>query len=177
MIVVRLEADDLFDIFEKSCTLQIISKKPPFMALRRSVTAVWTGTGSDGSGTLNSSNRFFSDTPYSAKSRFENEDGKLGTNPEELIAAAHAGCFNMALAVQLSNAGFTATELKTEAKVHLETVDGAPTVTRIGLTLVAEIPEISKEKFMELANGAKANCPISRLLKAAEISLDATLKG
>ncbi|MCB0586155.1 MAG: OsmC family protein [Phaeodactylibacter sp.] len=145
--------------------------------MKRTANAVWKGTGKEGKGTLTTQSGAFDQQPYSFRMRFENEDGKLGTNPEELIAAAHAGCFNMALAVQLSNAGFTATELKTEAKVHLETVDGAPTVTRIGLTLVAEIPEISKEKFMELANGAKANCPISRLLKAAEISLDATLKG
>ena len=174
MIVVRLEADDLFDIFEKSCTLQIISKKPPFMALRRSVTAVWTGTGSDGSGRLNSSNRFFSDTPYSAKSRFENEDGKLGTNPEELIAAAHAGCYAMALSFAISREGFTPDEIKTKAIVTLEKLEEGFTITGIKLQLEGKVAGMSEEQFLKLANGAKAGCPISRALKAVPIELDAT---
>ena len=144
--------------------------------MKRTANSVWKGTGKEGKGTLTTQSGAFKEHPYSFRMRFENEDGKLGTNPEELIAAAHAGCFNMALAVQLSNAGFTPGELKTEAKLHLETVEGAPTITKIELTLVAEVPGIGKEKFMELANGAKANCPVSRVLKAAEITLDATLK-
>ena len=145
--------------------------------MKRTANAVWKGTGKEGKGTLTTQSGAFKEQPYSFRMRFQNEDGKEGTNPEELIAAAHAGCFNMALAVQLSNAGFTPGELKTEAKLHLETVEGAPTITKIELTLVAEVPGIGKEKFMELANGAKANCPVSRVLKAAEITLDATLKG
>ena len=145
--------------------------------MKRTANAVWKGTGKEGKGTLTTQSGAFKEQPYSFRMRFQNEDGKEGTNPEELIAAAHAGCFNMALAVQLSNAGFTPGELKTEAKLHLETVDGAPTITKIDLTLVAEVPGIGQEKFMELANGAKANCPVSRVLKAAEITLDATLKG
>ncbi|MCB0597596.1 MAG: OsmC family protein [Lewinellaceae bacterium] len=144
--------------------------------MKRTANAVWKGTGKEGKGTLTTQSGAFKEQPYSFRMRFQNEDGKEGTNPEELIAAAHAGCFNMALAVQLSNAGFTPGELKTEAKLHLETVEGAPTITKIELTLVAEVPGIGKEKFMELANGAKANCPVSRVLKAAEITLDATLK-
>ena len=144
--------------------------------MKRTANSVWKGAGKEGKGTLTTQSGVFQEQPYSFRLRFENEDGKLGTNPEELIAAAHAGCFNMALAVQLSNAGFTPGELKTEAKLHLETVEGAPTITKIELTLVAEVPGISKEKFMELGNGAKANCPVSRVLKAAEITLDATLK-
>ena len=144
--------------------------------MKRTANAVWKGTGKEGKGTLTTQSGAFKEQPYSFRMRFQNEDGKEGTNPEELIAAAHAGCFNMALAVQLSNAGFTPGELKTEAKLHLETVEGAPTITKIELTLVAEVPGIGKEKFMELANGAKANCPVSRVLKAAEITLEASLK-
>lgn len=145
--------------------------------MKRTAKAVWKGTGKEGKGVLTTQSGAFNEQPYSFRLRFQNEDGKEGTNPEELIAAAHAGCFNMALAVQLSNAGFTPGELRTEAKLYLETVDGAPTITRIELVLEAEVPGISQEKFRELANGAKANCPVSRLLKAAEITLEATLKG
>ncbi|MCB9048464.1 MAG: OsmC family protein [Lewinellaceae bacterium] len=145
--------------------------------MKRTAKAVWKGTGKEGKGTLTTQSGAFNEQPYSFRLRFQNEDGKEGTNPEELIAAAHAGCFNMALAVQLSNAGFTPGELRTEAKLFLETVDGAPTITRITLTLEAEVPGISEEKFLELANGAKAGCPVSRVLKAAEITLEATLKG
>ncbi len=145
--------------------------------MKRTAKAVWKGTGKEGKGALTTQSGALNEQPYSFRLRFQNEDGKEGTNPEELIAAAHAGCFNMALAVQLSNAGFTPGELRTDAKLYLETVDGAPTITRIELVLEAEVPGISQEKFMELANGAKANCPVSRLLKAAEITLEATLKG
>ena len=145
--------------------------------MKRTAKAVWKGTGKEGKGTLTTQSGAFNEQPYSFRLRFQNEDGKEGTNPEELIAAAHAGCFNMALAVQLSNAGFTPDELRTEAKVFLEPVDGAPTVTNINLTLEARSPGISEEKFLELTNTAKLNCPISRLLKAADINLEATLKG
>lgn len=145
--------------------------------MKRTANAVWKGSGKEGKGTLTTQSGVFNEQPYSFRLRFENEDGKLGTNPEELIAAAHAGCFNMALAVQLSDAGFTADELETEAKLHLDMVDGAPTITKIHLILEAVVPGIEEDKFMELANGAKANCPVSRVLKAAEITLDATLKG
>jgi len=158
------------------CLAIVLTTKTNFN-MKRTANAVWKGTGKEGKGTLTTQSGAFKDQPYSFRMRFQNEDGKEGTNPEELIAAAHAGCFNMALAVQLSNAGFTPDELRTEAKVFLEPVDGAPTVTNINLTLEARIPGISEEKFLELTNTAKLNCPISRLLKAADISLEATLKG
>lgn len=106
--------------------------------------------------------------------RFENESGRSGTNPEELIAAAHAGCFNMALAVQLSNEGFTPDRLHTDATVTLEKGEGGFAITTINLKLIGKVPGISKSKFMELANAAKEGCPISKLLNA-DISLDAEL--
>ncbi len=145
--------------------------------MKRTANAVWQGTGKEGKGTLTTQSGAFKEQPYSFRMRFQNEDGKEGTNPEELIAAAHAGCFTMALAVELEKAGFTAKELSTEAKLHLDKVDGAPTITRIDLILEGEVPGIKEEQFMDLASGAKKNCPVSRLLKTAEITLDATLKG
>jgi osmotically inducible protein OsmC len=110
---------------------------------------------------------------YTFATRFE---GKPGTNPEELIAAAHAGCFSMALSGDLGRAGLTPERIETTAAVTLETVDGKPTVTKSHLTVKAKVPGADRAKFMEVANGAKAGCPISRLLKA-EISMDATLEG
>ena len=98
----------------------------------------------------------------------------MGTNPEELIAAAHAGCFSMALSAELGKAGFTPEAIETTAVVTLD-LHGTPTVTKIRLTTKAKIPGIDKAKFDEIANGAKAGCPVSRLLAAAEITLDATL--
>lgn len=145
--------------------------------MKRKASAVWSGTGKEGKGHLTTQSGVFKDQPYSFHTRFENEDGKAGTNPEELIGAAHAGCFAMALSFALNGAGFTAKELKVDAVVHLvkeESGEGFK-VSQSDLTLVAEIPEISEEKFMELANGAKKNCPISKVLNA-EITLDAKLK-
>ena len=113
------------------------------------------------------------DTPYSFQARFG--DGK-GTNPEELIAAAHAGCFTMALSFMLNNEGFTADAIDTEAMLTLDQVNGAWTVTAIHLTTRARIPNIETAKFSEIASNAKTNCPISRLLNAT-ITLDATLAG
>ena len=112
--------------------------------------------------------------PYSFASRFE--EG-AGTNPEELIAAAHAGCYSMAFSNELAKAGHTPTSVSTTAKVHLDTTDAGPTVTTIDLVCVAEVPGIDNAKFQEIAAGAKEGCPISRLLAAAEITLDATLRG
>lgn len=111
-------------------------------------------------------------TPYTFKSRFE--DGKE-TNPEELIAAAHAGCFTMALSLFLGNAGFTPTSLNTTAELSLEQVKSAWAVTSVHLSLKASVPNIDEEKFQELAAFAKANCPISKLLNA-EITLEAVLE-
>lgn len=137
----------------------------------RKARAQWRGTGKDGAGALTTDSGVLSQTPYSFKTRFETEQG---TNPEELIAAAHAGCFTMALAFQLQNGGFTPTELTTESAVSLEKEDGGFRVTRSALTLHAKIPEIDEAKFEELANAAKDGCPISKLLNA-EITLDSRL--
>jgi osmotically inducible protein OsmC len=137
----------------------------------RKAQAVWQGTGKDGTGHLTSASGVLDSTPYSFKTRFE--DGK-GTNPEELIAAAHAGCFTMALAFQLQAAGFTATELSTEAAVSLVPDGPGFKIDKSALTLKATIPGIDKAKFDELAAAAEKHCPVSRVLNA-EITLDATL--
>jgi osmotically inducible protein OsmC len=134
--------------------------------------AAWQGSGRDGTGALSTDSGVLKDTPYSYKTRFESQPG---TNPEELIAAAHAGCFTMALAFQLQAAGFTPTELSTEAAVSLDQADGAFAITKSALTLRAKIPGIDQAKFDELAHAAELNCPVSKLMKA-EITLDATLE-
>src|SRR6478736_8822214 len=121
----------------------------------RKATAVWKGTGRDGTGNLSSESGVLAGTPYSFKTRFENEKG---TNPEELIAAAHAGCFTMALAFQLQGAGFTPTELATEAVVSLEQEGSGFTIKKSALTLNANVPGIDRAKFEELARSAEKNC-------------------
>ena len=138
----------------------------------RRAKAVWRGTGRDGTGDLSTESQVLNHTAYSYTSRFES--GK-GTNPEELLAAAHAGCFTMAVAFGLQLAGFKPTELATEAAVTLEP-DGPQgfKVSRSALTLRAQIPEISHEQFSSIARGAEQNCPISKVLRA-EITLDAKL--
>lgn len=138
----------------------------------RKAKAVWRGTGKDGDGDLTTDSGVLSETPYSFKTRFENEKG---TNPEELIAAAHAGCFTMALAFQLQGEGYTPTELTTEAAVSLDQDGPGFKVTKSALTLTAEVPGLDKETFDRLAGVAEKNCPISRLLNA-EITLDSTLR-
>jgi osmotically inducible protein OsmC len=138
----------------------------------RTASAVWHGSLKDGKGTISTQSGTLHDTQYSFSTRFENG---VGTNPEELIAAAHAGCFTMALSAQLTDANCIPEELKTEAKVTMEKTDDGPTVTKILLTTRAKVPGIEKAKFDELAKKAKEGCPISRLLKAAEITLDAQL--
>ena len=144
------------------------------MATKRTASAVWNGTGSEGKGVLNTSNRFFDQTPYSFKTRFENEDGKQGTNPEELVAAAHAGCFAMALSFAIAQAGFTADELKASATVTLDAVEGGFGITGIALKLEGKVSGMGEAQFVELANGAKAGCPISKALSTVAISLDIT---
>lgn len=143
--------------------------------MKRKSAAIWNGTGKEGSGTLTSTSGVLKDTPYSFASRFTSEDGKAGTNPEELIAAAHAGCFSMALSFQLGGAGFTPDELHTEAVVNMENVDGGFVIQRIDLILKAKISGIDEAKFLELANSAKKNCPISKALSSVEITLSASL--
>jgi len=138
----------------------------------RKANAVWRGTGRDGIGGLTTASGVLSSTPYSYKTRFESEPG---TNPEELIAAAHAGCFTMALAFALQQAGLTADELRTEAAVSLDQDGAGFRISRSALTLRAKIPGIDDAKFQELAKGAEQNCPVSKLMKA-EVTLDAALE-
>ena len=140
--------------------------------MNRSASAVWHGSLKEGTGTISTQSGVLKETQYSFGSRFENG---IGTNPEELIAAAHAGCFTMALSGQLTSAGLTPESLETTAVVTMETTGDGPTVTKIHLTTRAKVPGAVKEKFDELATKAKEGCPISRLLKAAEITLDAQL--
>lgn len=137
----------------------------------RKATATWTGNGKEGQGTLDSGSGVLNATPYGFNSRFL--EGK-GSNPEELLAAAHAGCFTMALAFQLEKAGFTATELRTEAAVSLAKEGDGFVIDRSALTLTARIPDIDRARFQELAEAAKTGCPVSKLFNA-EITLDATL--
>ncbi len=142
--------------------------------MKRKGQAVWRGAGKDGNGTLTTPSGVLNDTPYSARLRFENEDGRAGTNPEELIAAAHAGCFAMALAFQLANAGVTAEELDTSAEIDMQKEDSGWAIKAVHLTLRARVPGIDKAKFDELANAAKEGCPVSKVLNA-DITMDATL--
>jgi osmotically inducible protein OsmC len=137
----------------------------------RKARAIWRGNGRAGNGDLTTDSGILSKTPYSFKTRFENEKG---TNPEELIAAAHAGCFTMALAFQLQKAGYTPTELSTEAAVSLDSEGEGFRITRSALTLRAQVPNITAALFAQLAKDAELNCPVSKVLKA-EITLDAKL--
>src|SRR5687767_4770875 len=129
----------------------------------RKARAAWRGTGREGDGDLTSDSGVLSETPYSFRTRFENQKG---TNPEELIAAAHAGCFTMALAFQLQSAGITPTELRTEAAVHLEPEGQGFRISRSVLTLSAQVPGVDEAKFGELARNAEKNCPVSKVLNA-----------
>ena len=142
--------------------------------IRKSV-AVWQGTGAQGTGTLDTQSGAFKGQPYSANARFVSEDGKAGTNPEELLGAAHAGCFAMALAYALAGAGHPATELKVTAAVDLQKGEAGWSVTQITLDLEGKVPGIDAAKFGELAEGAKKGCPISKALAATPIALNARL--
>jgi osmotically inducible protein OsmC len=138
----------------------------------RKANAVWTGNGRDGTGKLTTASGLLSDANYGYRTRFENEPG---TNPEELLAAAHAGCFSMALAFGLQAAGFVAEEIRTEAAVSLDPDGPGFKISRSALTLRAKIPGLDSAKFQELAQAAEKNCPVSRVLNA-EITLDAQLE-
>ena len=137
----------------------------------RKARAVWRGSGRDGNGELSSDSRVLANTPCSFRTRFENEKG---TNPEELIAAAHAGCFAMALAFRLQGAGYTPMELNTEAAVTLEQDKEGFRISRSALTLRVSVPNLDQDTFARLARDAEQNCPVSRVLRA-EITLDAKL--
>jgi osmotically inducible protein OsmC len=140
--------------------------------MKRSASAVWLGDLKQGRGSLTTPSGVLKDTAYSFHTRFEQG---AGTNPEELIAAAHAGCFAMATSAFLGKAGFTPEKLSSEASLTLEQVDGNWTITAIHLTLNAKVPGVSEHKFQEIAAEAKANCPVSRLLNA-KITLEAKLQ-
>lgn len=143
--------------------------------LKRSSTAVWRGNGLEGKGTLTTQSGAFRDQPYSFNARFACEDGKAGTNPEELVAAAHAGCFAMALSFGLTGAGFPPEELVVDAVVAMDRQGVDWSVKNITLDLKAKVPGIDEAKFREIAEGAKKNCPISKALSAVEITLNAKL--
>ena len=145
------------------------------MALKRTSTAVWHGTGPKGSGTLSTLSGAMKEQPYSANARFQSEDGKAGTNPEELIAAAHSGCFTMALSFQLTNGGFEPTELKTVATVSMEKQDIGWTITNIHLDTEGKVPNVTVEQFQTFAENAKKGCPISRALASTNITMSAKL--
>ena len=140
--------------------------------MKRKASAHWQGSTQDGSGTLSAQSGTLKDTPYSFKARFG--DGK-GTNPEELIAAAHAGCFTMALAAQLSRAGKPPRRIHTGAKVTLEKVGEQFAITKIALETEADIPGIENAAFQKYALEAKQGCPVSKALAGTEINLHATL--
>jgi osmotically inducible protein OsmC len=137
----------------------------------RKSTASWQGNGRDGKGSLTSQSGVLSATHFGYRSRFE--DGP-GTNPEELLAASHAGCFTMAVAFGLQMAGFTPIDLETEAAISLEPEGDSYSITRSALTLRGQVPEIDNDRFQEIVRTAEQNCPISRVLKT-EITLTATL--
>ncbi len=142
--------------------------------MKRQASAVWRGGGKDGQGSLTTTSGALKEQPYSAAMRFQSEDGRAGTNPEELIAAAHAGCFAMALSFQLEGAGFKPDELRADAVVTIEKEGAGWTITSVDLTLRGKVPGISAAKFGELAETARATCPLSRVLNA-QIRLDAQL--
>ncbi|HZL95872.1 MAG TPA: OsmC family protein [Vicinamibacterales bacterium] len=141
--------------------------------MKRNGSAVWRGGLKDGKGTVSTDSGVLSNTQYSFSTRFE--DGK-GTNPEELIAAAHAGCFSMALSGQLGNAGMTAEQIQTTASVSLDKTDGGFAITAIHLDVRAKIPGADKQAFETAANNAKSGCPVSKVLNAT-ITMDAKLEG
>ena len=141
--------------------------------MQRRASARWQGSTQEGAGTISVQSGTLRDTPYSFKARFG--DGK-GTNPEELVAAAHAGCFTMALSFTLNNSGFTATAIETEAQLTMDTVDGKPTVTAVHLVTRAQVPGVAAAQFAEIASNAKVNCVISRALSPSiVVTLDAVL--
>lgn len=141
--------------------------------MKRKASAVWRGDLKNGKGNISTDSGVLKETQYSFSTRFENG---IGTNPEELIAAAHAGCFAMAFSSELGKAGFTPESISATATVALEMLPTGPTVTESHLDMTAKIPGIDQAKFTAIANGAKAGCPISRLL-TAKVTLDAKLEG
>lgn len=145
------------------------------MSLDRKGFAEWNGTGLEGSGQLSTPSGLLDNTPYTLPHRFENENGKAGTNPEELIAAAHAGCFCMALSFQVVGAGFNPIRLAAEAVIHMKQEGYDWSFESIDLNLEAEIEGIDQGRFEEIATNAKNTCPVSMALAAVPINLNARL--
>lgn len=143
------------------------------MAIIRSGSAEWSGGIKDGRGKISTESGALAGFPYGFASRFE---GQRGSNPEELLGAAHAACFTMALSLILGEAGLTATRLETTAKVSLEKQDAGYSITQVDLSLVGTVPGATPEQFAELAGKAKAGCPLSKVIRA-NITLDARLAG
>ncbi len=141
--------------------------------MKRKATAIWRGGLKDGHGTISTESGVLSDTQYSFATRFENG---IGTNPEELIAAAHAGCFSMALSGELQKAGLTVESIKTTAAVTIEKEGAGFTISSIHLNVAANIPGADAKVFNEAATSAKENCPVSKLVKGAKITMEATLE-
>lgn len=140
--------------------------------MKRKASAVWKGGLRDGKGTISTDSGVLSDTQYSFSTRFEQG---VGTNPEELIAAAHAGCFSMALSAQLGDAGLTAERIRTTASVTLDKTEAGFTITAVHLDVTAKIPGANQQAFETAANNAKAGCPVSKVLNA-QITMDAKLE-
>ena len=145
------------------------------MAINRRATANWKGTGKEGSGTVTTTSGVLNNTPHSFLTRFVSEDGKAGTNPEELIAAAHASCFTMKLSFVLGNAGFTPEKLECTSTVKVDKIGDVMGIVGVHLDLKALVPGISADRFQAAAEEAKVNCPISQLIKSVPITLSATL--
>jgi lipoyl-dependent peroxiredoxin len=142
--------------------------------MKRKAKAVWHGSGKEGKGRLTTGSGAFDEQPYSTRMRFESEDGRLGTNPEELIAAAHAGCFTMAFSFQLSGAGHPPQELTTDALLDMQQDDGGWSIKSVHLDVRGRVEGISADQFQELARNAKEGCPVSRVLNA-DITMSAEL--
>lgn len=143
--------------------------------MKRHATAHWSGALADGKGSIDTQSGALSNHGYSFKARFEDESGKSGTNPEELLAAAHAGCFAMQLSHFLAENGTPAEDLEAKSVVTVEQVDGGFEIKSSALTLTGKVPGIDNGKFQELAKKAKAGCPLSKALGAIDITLDAKL--
>tara|TARA_R100000750_G_scaffold26075_2_gene16746 strand:+ start:303 stop:827 length:525 start_codon:yes stop_codon:yes gene_type:complete len=149
-----------------------VHSQHPENSMKKTASAVWQGDLKSGKGTISTESGALKDNPYGFNTRFE---GAPGTNPEELIGAAHAGCFSMALSMMLGQAGLTAERINTSAEVTLDKDDKGFSITAIALTLKAKVPGADNEQFQQIANQAKEGCPVSRVLNA-QISLDATLE-
>jgi osmotically inducible protein OsmC len=142
--------------------------------MKRKANAIWKGSGKEGNGILNGPSGVLKATPFSFKARFENESGEAGTNPEELIAAAHAGCYSMQLSFMLNANDFTADTLDVDVIIEMEEKDGGFAFKHIQLNLDAKVPDISEDEFKSIANKAKDFCPVSKALSSVPLDLKIT---